>query len=404
MLVEYGSRSMSVDISQTGETAYTATIFRSVDDIDAATWDAVCSEQHDVFVSQAFIRAFERSMGHVTTFHHVVVRDAQRQPMALACLCVFQADISTIAEGLTAKIAKFFKPIARRLIEIKIVFCGLPISSSCDQLRFAPEADRAEVLQLIDEAALKLARDSKAKVITFKEFSDERCEELQVLSDLGYRRGPNLPKNQMPGGFADFDAYCQSLKSRKRSTIKRSRRKFADAGMKVEHHRGSAAVAAMFTDEVHALYLAVQARAHAKLEELPAEFFRQFAVELGDQSLFTFARDPQGKIVGFAMSVIDLPSFYQMFVGVDYAVNNDCDLYFNLFYNTVDEALRLGATTIDVGQSSDEFKRQKLGATQKNSSVFLKGVDWLTRLSMKLAFNAFLPKLESSGHENEGEE
>ncbi len=373
---------------------YTTTVSRSIDEIDAATWNAVCGEQHDIFVSQAFIRAFERSMSHVTSFHHVLVRDESSRPVAVACLCVFHADISTIAEGVTARIAKFFKPIARPLVEIKVILCGLPISAACNQLRIVADADRDAVLKVIDAAAMKLAREVKAKCITYKEFSDEECEQLTALAGLGYRKGDNLPKNRMLGGFADFDAYCQSLKSRKRSTIKRSRRKFADAGMTVQHIRGGQEAAALLTDDVHTLYLAVLARAHAKLEELSAEYFRQVALQMGDRCLFTFVKDKQGKIVAFAQSMIDLPTFYQMFVGVDYSINNECDLYFNLFYNAVDEAFRLGATTVDVGQSSYEFKRQKLGARQFPSSIYLKGVDWLTRLAMKLAFNAFLPKAD----------
>ena len=75
---------------------------------------------------------------------------------------------------------------------------------------------------VIDAVAMNLAREVKAKCITFKEFSDEECEQLGALEGLGYRKGSNLPKNLVLGGFADFDGYCQSLKSRKRSTIKRS--------------------------------------------------------------------------------------------------------------------------------------------------------------------------------------
>ncbi len=389
---------------QTNSQSYSTTVYRSIDEIDAATWKAVCGERHDVFISQAFIRAFESSMSHVTSFDHVVVCDEGARPVAVACLCVFHADISTIAEGITAKIAKFFKPIARPLVEIKVVFCGLPISSACSQLWIVADADREAVLAVIDAAAMKLAREVKAKCITFKEFSDEECEQLGALAGLGYRKGDNLPKNLMLGGFPDFDGYCQSLKSRKRSTIKRSRRKFADAGMTVQHVRGGQEAADLLTDDVHKLYLAVVSRAHAKLEVLPADYFRQVALQMGDRSLFTFVRDKQGKVVAFAQSMIDLPTFHQMFVGVDYAINNECDLYFNLFYNAVDEAFRLGATTVDVGQTSNEFKRQKLGAKQFPSSVYLKGIDWLTRFAMKLAFNAFLPKPEPMRNEADSED
>jgi hypothetical protein len=50
-----------------------------------------------------------------------------------------------------------------------------------------------------------------------------------------------------------------------------------------------------------------------------------------------------------------------MYSGVDYALNGDGDLYFNL---DIDQALRAGADQLHLGQTSDSFKSRLGSRTQ----------------------------------------
>ena len=74
--------------------------------------------------------------------------------------------------------------------------------------------------------------------------------------------------------FSSFDEYCAALRHRNRLNINRSQRKFAAAGMRIDTVTGGEAVAAAYTAEVHRLYEAVLEQSEARLEVLPAEFFR----------------------------------------------------------------------------------------------------------------------------------
>ncbi len=68
--------------------------------------------------------------------------------------------------------------------------------------------------------------------------------------------------------------------------------------------------------------------------------------------------------MAFGVSLCSGSVFHQLFVGFDYELNPQCDLYFNLFFNLMDYAWQQGAADIVLGQTSDTFKMQKLNAYQ----------------------------------------
>ena len=57
---------------------------------------------------------------------------------------------------------------------------------------------------------------------------------------------------------------------------------------------------------------------------------------------------------------------------MDYAVNRECDLYFNIMYDGLDCGLRSGASDICLGQTSYTFK-SRLGCYQEPRVFFVKG-------------------------------
>jgi hypothetical protein len=94
------------------------------------------------------------------------------------------------------------------------------------------------------------------------------------------------------------------------------------------------------------------------------------ARNLGEQAVFSFAylRD---RIVGFGCSLHAGPTFQMLFVGLDYEVNRQSDLYFNLCYQELDFAMRHGAQTIVMGQTADTFK-SRLRCGQRPLWFFVK--------------------------------
>jgi predicted N-acyltransferase len=369
---------------------YSASVYDSICDVDPEAWNRVRDPQADPFMHPGFVAAVENSFAGICRFRQILVRDEQGHPVAAACLCFFPVDAAVLADGFARKVANVINGVAPVLLRIPLLLVGLPISCGASHLRFAPEADREAALRLIDEQARKFARETKAKCIVFKEFEAHECHELDSLASLGYRQANSLPMNRAPANYASFDQYLASLPSAKRRTIKKSREKFAKLGFKVVHLRGGEGADRLYSDEVHRLYDGVLDRAKVRFERLPAEFFREIARQMPDNSLFTYVFQGE-RIVAFAATLTVEEVFDQMFVGYDYDLNPECDLYFNLFFEAVSAAFERQPRRIYIGQTSDEFKHQKLSGFQVPLSIYVKGTHPVINALIKNAFGLFFP-------------
>ena len=141
------------------------------------------------------------------------------------------------------------------------------------------------------------------------------------------------------------------------------------------------------------LYVAVQSRAEQKLELMPAAFFRELAQALGDEVSLTIIRRA-GRVCAFTFAIHRAGTHYNLYSGLDYELNNEGDLYFNLFYNDLDQAFRSGATSVHMGQTSDSFK-SRLGSTTQPLYFFVRArAAWMNaalRLFAPVAFPAVRP-------------
>jgi predicted N-acyltransferase len=271
------------------------------------------------------------------------------------------------------------------------LFCGLPVSAGQKTLAVIPRADRAKVLEAIDAALCGLARQLRVRLIVWKEFGPEDCCWLAPLKNRGYIQADSLPMNCFEARFATFDAYLASLKKHRRRNIARSQRKLHDAGLRVVRMRGDDGFDRLYTDGVHQLYEAVLAHSESRLEQLPAEFFRAIARHFGKDAYFTILYEGE-RIVSFLCSLADAQQFAMLFLGMDYARNQECDLYFNVVYDALDSALRSGAPDIFVGQNSPHFK-SRLGCYQEPRVFFIKGGGVL-RLPLRWFARLLFPPME----------
>jgi hypothetical protein len=62
------------------------------------------------------------------------------------------------------------------------------------------------------------------------------------------------------------------------------------------------------------------------------------------------------KIVAFGWCLQGPNSYHMMYAGLDFALNDEMDLYFNLHYAALDRALRSGVSRIEFGVTADAFK------------------------------------------------
>ena len=315
--------------------SYHTTIYESVAAIPSEAWDALCAPSGEVFMDLRVLAAVEQSMAADGKFQYLILRDVAERPMACAAVSLYRIDGAVLASGALKKFVHGVRRVWGNYLRMKILFCGLPVSAGQKSLILHPQADPAAVATELDRVLSQLAKELRAWFIVVKECDAADLAQLDRLQDHGYLRGDSLPMNHFEPRFRDLDDFCQALRSHYRYKINKSLKKFALAGMRLETLVEPECILATYTEQVHRLYVAVVERAEHKLEILPAEFFREMVRRLpGEMSLSLVLQDE--RIVAFAWGLFHQGVFQNLFIGVDYSLNTDVDLYFNTMLRSID--------------------------------------------------------------------
>ena len=347
--------------------ATSSTVFESFASVPTA-WHELCGKD-DLAMDPKVLHVFARTLADQCRSSGVIVFDAAGKAIGCAALCGFATEMVETSHPALLRWRNRIRRIWPGFGQIKVLFCGLPVPSGGSHLRVKAGVDTKIVAVEVSRVMQRVASEWGSTLMVFKELGYADTPLEKALSALEYTRGAIPPLHVLEGHFKNFDAYCAALKNRYRAQIRRSQKKLESAGFEVECGRGSAFCAAHFDEAVYALYLAVHSRARQKLECLPVAFFPALAAELGDdEALLTLIRK-NGHVCAFTFSVTRGNVHYNLYSGLDYALNNAGDLYFNLFYQDLDQAFRAGATSVHLGQTSDDFKG-RLGTSPEKRFFF----------------------------------
>ena len=365
---------------------YTNRVFNSIGEVDLTAWERVRSESGgSIFMDPRFIASAETSMKEDCRFWYVIVYDGNGRPAACACLTAMTIDLADLADPRLAWIIRRTPRLLTRFRKLKLFICGLPGSPGEKSLALTSLSSSEDTLAVLDAVIRDLANETRSDAIVYKEFGNGDLEWTRPLLALGYRQIPTPPMHFFKPSFGDFDEYRAALKTRYRQQVNRSIRKLKAPGIRQEILTDSKEISRLYTAHVHDLYCQMAAKAEAKLEILPIEFFRQLTSRLeGDVELLVISKD--SRIVAFGWCLHAGSSYHLLFAGLDYQLNEELDLYFNLMYAGLDRALRKQVSTIHVGQSADAFKA-RIGCYSEPLYVLAKGLTPLMALLVRFAGN-----------------
>jgi predicted N-acyltransferase len=369
--------------------SYALSLAASITERDAEEWHAACGGRADAVMDPRFLKAVEKSMAAEARFHNVIFRDSAGEPAGAAFLSFYTVDGLLLSTQRWKKLGTQVRKLWPNFLKIPVLFCGCPVSTGESHLRFATRADHVTMLRQLDRLLVLLAWRNRTPAIVFKDFGPQEIARTDALLDLGYVRAESLPMNYFPARFRNFDHFCDSLRSRYRRKIVRSRRKLQRAGLRVVHLRGGMGFHELYTDDVHRLYLAVLSRAPIQFECLPAQFFRELARQLPEDSAFTLICQGE-RVVGFTCGLFHQGAYHNFFCGFDYELNAEAELYFNLLYEDLDYALQQNVHSIQIGQTADEYK-MRVGCYREPRYFYVKVREPGLQLLLRAAGSSLFP-------------
>ncbi len=363
-------------------------LYESIDAVPLDEWGEVCRTTPTCFLEPEFLRALERTLPDQARIFHAILREQHGKPAACASLCLYPVDLLSLASPTIRDKVAWLRNLLPSLTQVKILMCGLPFSAGQSHLAFAPGADRLRTLEQLDLLLRQLARREGARLIVFKEFSEQERSDMDGLLRQGYVRGDSPPMYELEKPFADFEEYSAALKAHYRTNIKRAQRKFATAGCRFVRLTSPSDIRRVYTPEVHRLYEAVAMNSETRLEVLSHRFFLELVRQLSGRLALTVVYQ-EDRLIGFTWELVDGSVYRFLFIGLDYSQSAETDLYFNLVYEAMDHAFRSGARVIHVGQTADGFK-SLLGCSGNRRYLYGRGVgptfSWILRQASGLLF------------------
>src|SRR5262245_47492045 len=126
--------------TQRADNRYRAAIYPSIRDVSCDEWNSLRDPLRDPLMDPRFILAVESSMASLGRVRQVLIRDESGAPAAAASLCSFDINASVLAEGSSRRVAEVIGRFAPRLLRLRILLCGLPVSTGSSHLRLAAGA------------------------------------------------------------------------------------------------------------------------------------------------------------------------------------------------------------------------------------------------------------------------
>jgi predicted N-acyltransferase len=370
---------------------YSFRLFNSLAEVDLAAWEHVRNQSGaSIVLDPRFLGAVESSMLQNCRLWYVLVYEDDTRAVGCAVMTGITMDLANFVDPGTARLIRALPRRLMPLRDLKLMICGLPIPTGHPLLGVAQRDTSPRIVPVIDKAISEVSARMKMNAVVYREFGQEDLQWTSPLLDLGYQRLKSEPAFFFKPQFRDLEHYCAALKSHYRKQVKRSLRKLELKGVQTKVLASAGEILKVYTPEVHGLFHQMRDRAEVKFDEIPIDFLRELASRMGSAvNLILFAID--SRIIAFGWCLHSPSAYSMLYAGLDYALNDELDLYFNLHYAALDCALRKQVSTIELGATAGAFKA-RLGCYSQPSYFFVRGLTPLISLLLRYGGNLLVPK------------
>lgn len=239
--------------------------------------------------------------------------------------------------------------------------------------------------EISDELVCQLRREKiKVKAILLKDYretekpirTDWRFSEFQVQ--------PNMIM-KIDQEWSSFDDYIMAMKSKYRVRVRRARKKAES----LEKRQLSLEEIHSYADDISRLYQNVADQAGFNLFILPKNYFYSLQKQLGD-NMKLIAYFENGRMVGYYTHIFNSGELDAHFLGYDPICNKSCQLYLNMLYDLVDNAIVLKAHNLILSRTAMEIK-SSIGAEAHDMYLYMRTTNSILNRGLSKALDYFKP-------------
>lgn len=380
---------------------FSFSLFEKADQIPTEDWEAV-THKKTTFLEKEFLKIIERGE-HTRLMCRYVVVYHKKKPCGIIYFQVvdFKAGIfgellSQQVESIKSKRMNLFERYIdsnKNEVLLRLFTCGNNLVSGEYGFLFAEEIKEREAHELVLEITDLVSKEEKLRgtisAILLKDF-EKRLEPDELLIDEKYSQfsvEPNLIVT-LPATVSSVAEYIELFSKKYRN---RAKAIFKNAST-VEVRELSLEEIIVNEKEIYRLYEEIFVNAKFKLIKLPGNYFSSVKAVYPDR--FTVkGLFHENKLIAFASSIVMQDgSLEAHYIGFEYALNNQFDLYQNILYLMIAEGIKHKCTKVNLGRTAAEIKTT-VGAKAENLVCYIKPQNTISRIIQK-PFISFLQPQE----------
>jgi len=344
-------------------------------------WDALVPREH--FLQRASLQLYEGARLPDVGFHYVLAYRGGA-PVAAA---YFQT-LSIRAKHLNAEALKPWQRQAWRAFTAvtcpRLLVSGHLFRHDVRALYRHPDLEIFEAFKIFRAVVDEAARRTGASAVLVKDPPDSMLTYFQQFAPeyLLMRADVSMEMALRPE-WETFTDYEKSLKHKYAQRVRNVRKAAAGAAFRELDADEVAARKA----ELYALYRQVTERQPVRLGYLSPELLPM--LKRANNTLRVWGIFEEEKLVAFASGWVRSDAFDMFYIGFDYAENARLQLYFNILFFAVEQAISLRAPQLILGRTALEAKA-RLGCRPKYLQTFLYIRNpvlraWVTRMQSRFS-------------------
>ncbi len=352
---------------QKSSSGYSFEIVDNINSINKNDWNVIVPYGSE-FLKLSYLDVWEKAHADNMRFHYCIVY-ASGKPAAIAYFQVidFNTDnfnslmeldnneaMCRITSYIQKHLTKHLKRNADK-INMRLLVCGNSFISGEHGFTHIPNVNRRELMDALADVIYTVSKTEKLRgkiaAVLVKDFHVTEDSALDELEEFNYHDFLAEPNMVLKIQWDDFDSYLNAMSKKYRHRAKSIIKKGQELLRKdftVEEIKKN-------EEEIAQLYKNVHSKAKFRLATLPAGYFAEMKKKLADNFIFT-AYYYESRLVGFRSSFILNMAIEAHFVGIDYDLNKQLELYQNILYDYVKESISLSASQLFLGRTASEIK------------------------------------------------
>lgn len=379
----------------------TFTFYDSILAVNPFEWQTLC-DKHNFFLGREYLTLLERLHAPHISMRYVIVYKKKQPVFAVYFQVIdFKAQVfgdlvaTQISELQSKRLKLFDKYISKYKDEVimRLVTCGNNFVSGEHGFVY-DDIKREEAFYLLQKVTDVISREEKLRgtisATLVKDFYTRSLPKTKLLEQakfIEFTVEPNMIVN-IPKDLTSVQDYIAMFSKKYRNRAK----SIFKAGAAVEKRNLDVDDVKKLNKQIFKLYEHVFSNAKFKLVKLAEDYFYEMKRTFPD-IFFMNGYFLEGKLVAFDSGYnLDDGSLEAHYIGFDYALNKEYDLYQNILYSFIDLAIRNGKKHLNLGRTASEIK-STVGAKAHELVCYIKPQNTVSKVILR-PFISFLQPTE----------